>query len=370
MSLTNDLLALLELPTWVPGGSVEPEAARIATLVEEGVVPLIEQRRPTEMRRHDHGEVAARFGPEGDDGLVLFAYVVAQHGDPSQDTPTVIGGESGLQVRGRGAAQCKGAFASALGALAELPELRRPVWLAVNTEGSSSHGGSRRLLEDLELRASAGIVLTGTDLAISRGNRGRVDVMIRIGGEACHSSQPSLGNNPFDRLPEVLERVRLAATPPQDPTLGPATVTPFAIRSEPVAPHTIPAALVVTVDRRLLPGESPDEAVASIRDALRGVDELEVGAGASMLPALVPEGSPIIEALAAGVAASGRTPAVVTSQNTFDAGHACSIGIPTPMFGPGRRRFGSDMVEPESVAVDDCERGTMALRKTIEQICC
>lgn len=370
MSLTDDLLALLELPTSVPADSVQPDAAEIATLVAEGVVPHLEQRHPTEIRRHEHGEVAARFGPEGDDGIVLFAYVVTQHGDPRDDTPTVIGNGSTMRVRGRGAAQCKGAFASALAALSELPELRRPVWLAVNTEGSSSHGGSRRLLDDLGLAASAGIVLTGTDLAISRANRGRVDVVIRIGGETCHSSQPSLGSNPFDRLPEVLDLLRRSVTPPEDPTLGVATVTPFAIRAEPVAPHTIPQALFVSVDRRLLPGESPDVAVASIRDALRGVDDVNVTGGASMLAASVPERAPIIDALAVGVAAAGRTRKIVTSRHTFDAGYACSIGIPTPMFGPGRRRFGPDMLEPESVAVADCEAGAIALRTAIEQICC
>jgi hypothetical protein len=140
-----------------------------------------------------------------------------------------------MQVRGWGATPCKGVFASALAALSGLPELRRPVWLAVSTEGSSSHGGSRRLLDDLDLRASAGIVLTGTDLAISRANRGRIDVVIRIRGETCHSSQPSLGSNPFDRLPEILDLLRRLVTPPEGRTLGLATVTPFAIRHSPFA---------------------------------------------------------------------------------------------------------------------------------------
>ena len=35
MSLTDDLLALLELPPWVPSDSVEPDAAQIATLVRK-----------------------------------------------------------------------------------------------------------------------------------------------------------------------------------------------------------------------------------------------------------------------------------------------------------------------------------------------
>ena len=371
MSLTTDLVQLLELPTWVPAGAVEPDAAHVATLVDDGVVPLLQRRAPSEIRRHDHGDVAARYGPEGDDGILLMAYIVAQHGDPADDVPAVLGEGSATRVRGRGAAQCKGALASALAAIDDLPgDLRRPVWVAINTEGSSSHGGSRRLLDDLEVRAGAGVVLTGTDLKISRANRGRVDVVIRIGGVACHSSQPALGANPFDRLPEVLARVRSIRLPPDHAELGSATVVPFAIRAEPVAPHTIPGELVVTLDRRLLPGESPTAAVDSVREALDSIEDVSVMAGRTMLPASVAADAPIVTALSAGLRAADRPTDVVTSSHTFDAGYPCSLGIPTPMFGPGRRRFGPDMVEPESVSVRDCDAAASTLSTAIERLCC
>lgn len=370
MSLTADLLQLLELPTWVPTGAIEPDAVHVATLVDDGVVPLLRRRGPSEVRRHEHGDVAARYGPQGDDGILLMSYVVAQHGDPSDDVPALLHDADTSVVRGRGAAQCKGAMAAALAAIDDLPgDLRRPVWLAVNTEGSSSHGGSRRLLDDLGVRAGAGVVLTGTDLRISRANRGRVDVVIRISGTPCHSSQPSLGSNPFDLLPEVLGRLGDIAVPHEVAGSGPATITPFAIRAEPVAPHTIPGAIVVTVDRRLLPGEAADSAVGAVRDTLHDLDEVDVSAGQTMLPASVAADAPIVDALCGGLVRARRPAAVVTSSHTFDAGYACSVGIPTPMFGPGRRRFGPNMVEPESVSVRDCDAAAVAIRAAIEQLC-
>lgn len=369
MSLEHDLLHLLRLPTGVPAGAIEPDADVVAAMVNDEVLPLL----PTgaaEIRRHRHGDAAIRFGPSGDDGLVILTYIVAQHGDPDDTEPDLSDRGRGPWIRGRGAAQCKGALAAAIASLDSCGDLARPVWLAINTEGSSSHRGSERIFADLGVTGRAGIVLTGTGLAISRANRGRVDVVVRIGGVSCHSSQPELGDNPIDRLPAVLNALDDIVLAQPDADLGPATVTPFSIRAEPVAPHTIPRVLEVRIDRRLLPGETPDCAVTAINAALTGIPGLQVSAGSSMLPASVPPDSPVITALAAGIEAAGGSAAnVVVSRHTFDAGYACSRGIPTPMFGPGVRRFGADMTEPEGVLVSDCQVAAAALRMTIDRLC-
>ncbi len=63
-------------------------------------------------------------------------------------------GVSGQVLVGQGANQNKGPMASALAALAIRPDaLQRPVLLAVNTEGMSSHGGSGRVIDDLGVAA-------------------------------------------------------------------------------------------------------------------------------------------------------------------------------------------------------------------------
>lgn len=381
---TSLLTALLAVDTAVPSGHTEvlPGDPRILAAVDDFLLPLVEQLGPDEVRRHDDGEVAARFGPPGDDGLLVQTYVVSQHGNLMGDAtrPRVVdGAELGLQgptVVGQGANQNKGPMAAALRALAERPTgLARPVWLTLNLEGRSSHGGSRRLLDDLGVRAAGGVVCIGTDLAVSLANRGRADVVVEVAGASAHSSQPWLGRNPLEGAADVITALRGLPLPEAHPQLGGVTATPFRVEAFPVAPHTLPETARVVVDRRLLPGEDPEEAVATLRAHLsttladRGHD-LAVTAGELMLPARVEPDAPVVQALLAGLegpaAREGRT---VVSRNTFDAGWACHRGIPTVMFGPGRRHFDAGVTAAEAVAVGDCDAAAAALRHAVEVLC-
>jgi acetylornithine deacetylase len=170
-------------------------------------------------------------------------------------------------------------------------------------------------------------------------------------------------------LPAVLDRLAAIALPPPHPHLGDASMTPFAIRSEPIAPHTIPAIVEVSVDRRLLPGESPQAAVAAVAAALRSIRGVEVFGGRFMLPADVEPDDTIIAALTDGLHAAGRAAEVTVSAHTFDAGYACDRGMPTPMFGPGRRQFGAALLAPEEVLVDDCSAAGVALATAVDRLC-
>jgi hypothetical protein len=74
-----------------------------------------------------------------------------------------------------------------------------------------------------------------------------------------------------------------------------------------------------------------------------------------MLPAMVPDDCAGRPGLAGGPESRGRSgDLTIWSMNTFDAGYACSKGIPTVMFGPGRRRFtGTEMLGDDSVSIAD-----------------
>jgi succinyl-diaminopimelate desuccinylase len=367
--LEKTLLTLLSTDTSVRAGSTEiaPGDARLKHAVESTVLPLIKQLRPTEIRVHPDGDVAARFGPAGDDGLLLQTYLVSQHGnlmnDPHQ--ARIIDGASlgheGPAAVGQGANQNKGPMASALDAVRSLGEVARPVWLTVNTEGRSSHGGSRRILDDLGVRAAHGIVAIGTDMRISLGNRGRVDVRVVVHGASAHSSQPELGRNPIPAAAAVVAALEMVPLPDPHPDLGPATATPYQFYCEPIAPHTLPAVASVVVDRRLLPGEDSASATDALRRHVEGIwPELEVVEDVSMLPALVDRDAPVVTALGAPI---------MFSRNAFDAGYPCSVGIPTVMFGPGRRDFGAGVTATEAVSLADCRRAAEMLRAAAGALC-
>ncbi|MGH2736106.1 MAG: M20/M25/M40 family metallo-hydrolase [Actinomycetota bacterium] len=379
--IEETLVELLRSDTQVPFGETEIEAGdpRIVSVVDEVLLPRIEQLGPQEIRRHDMGDVAARFGPDGADGLLIQTYIVSQHANLMESGvagDVVDGTELGLEgpsALGQGASQNKGPMAAALAGVAARPEeLRRSVWLAVNTEGRSSHSGSKRVIDDLGVTAASGIVAFGTDLRVSLGNRGRVDIEVRIPGESSHSSQPWLGRNPIEAAADVVVAARSAPVPEADERLGPATATPYQFACYPVAPHTIPEEVRIVIDRRLLPGETPHEAVESFRAHLgaAGLSTAEVEAGVEMFPAVVDESLPVVRALIEGVRRGGREPATFWSLNAFDAGYACSKGIPTPMFGPGKRSFsGPGLVGTDAVALGDCALAAQAIAHTIAELC-
>lgn len=377
------LVELLRAPTEVPVGqtAIEPGDPRILQAVEDVVLPELRSMSPAEIRQHPAGDVAARFGPEGDDGVVVQTYIVSQHANLMEnphDARIVDGqtyGVDGPCALGQGATQNKGPMAAAFAALRSLDaDLGRPVWLTVNTEGQSSHDGSRRIFEELGISGAFGIIAFGTDLRVSLGNRGRVDVKVTVRGASCHSSQPWLGANPIEGAADVVRALRELPTPEPHATLGPATATPYQLACFPVAPHTIPERATIVVDRRLLPGEQPSEAVEGIRRHLErtvvGV-EVEVSEGVSMLPAQVDEDSPIVQALLEGIErVTGRRGETFWSLNAFDAGYACARGIPTPMFGPGKRGFaGASLVGTDLVPIADCQTAAEAIGHALTVLC-
>lgn len=368
--LQETLLTLVRTDTSVPNGSTEiaPGDARLRDTVTEVVLPLVEALGPAEIRRHECGDIAARFGPDTDDGLLIQTYIVSQHGNLMAEphrARVVEGNTLGLEgpaVVGQGANQNKGPMASALSAMREVASPRRSVWLSVNCEGRSSHDGSRRIYGDLGVRAAHSILAFGTNLRVSLGNRGRVDVHISVPGASSHSSQPELGRNPIPPAAAVVLQLAETPLPAAYPDLGPATATPYQFVCEPIAPHTLPSSVRIVVDRRLIPGETPARAVDTLRhNLLKQWPDLQITAGASMLPALVDPRAAVVRALDAFP--------TMFSRNAFDAGYGCSLGIPTVMFGPGRRDFGAGVVAAEAVSLADCRTAATALATAARTLC-
>ena len=189
---------------------------------------------------------------------------------------------------------------------------------------------------DLRQGPVRAVLTVGTRNEISLGNRGRVDVVVEIHGEPTHSSvADELGRNPIPVVAEVQRRIEaLKLDPRSHPLLGRRSILPYKLTCGPIAPHTIPAWCLLVLDRRLLPGDDPDAAVAEVATALEGLD-LSVRRGATMLPALVDNNATVVTALQQGAEQTlGRKLETFYPRSTFDAGYPCSIGVPTVMCGP------------------------------------
>ena len=345
----------VEADTSVRPGETRVDARdeRLRTFMTDVAGPELE-RLGASVKLDVANNLLARFGPDRGTELLYVSYPATHHGN-EMEQPLRPRTRAGLWV-GLGASQGKGGLAAVCAAVARLREEgidpAGRISVAVSSEGSSSHASAKVLYRSFDHLPVGAVLVVGTGNRISLGNRGRVDVVVRVQGRATHSSAAGPGDNPIPVVAEVLRRLEAVPAPtPSHPQLGSPSLVSYRLECGPVAPHTIPAWCELVLDRRILPGETAAAAVAEIEDALAGLP-VSVTPAATMLPALVEPDSTVVRALQAGARATiGRRLETLYRRDTFDAGYPCALGVPTVMFGPSTTDFGGHEVLGED-AID------------------
>lgn len=351
--LARTLSRLATVPTAVPMGFdtlIEPDHPLLVEYVQNVLRPELVALGLYDLIDVPRNNLVVRLRGAGPGPNILIQnYTPTQHFNTMKDPFSGrVGSASGYgidepAVFGQGVSQNKSHQATMLTVLKWIRdtgfELRGNLFWAVNNEGRSTHACSDAILDALEAlgtKPDFGIVQLGTGLKVSLGNRGRVDVNVYVAGRAAHSSQSDHALSAIDGAADVVQRVRAMRWNDTHPLLGPRHAKVYKIRYEPVAPHTYPSDAYLTVDRRLLPGDDPDEATAEVRAAIGDLAPfgVTVTRGVVMWPALVPEDNEHVRKLRdAGVAASGAPVATRHMQIAYDAGGPCRRGVPTVMFG-------------------------------------
>lgn len=352
--LVETLSRLLRVPTEVPLGSatlMEPDDPKLVRYVQEVARPELVRLGAYDLLDAGRNNLVARLG-RGTSGrsLLLMVYTVTQHHNLMADpfSGRVANGRAwGVDepcLFGQGASQNKGHLAVALAVLKLLRDqglsLDGRLYVALNNEGRSSHACSDTILAALGEQPDAAVLLTKTEMGIQLGNRGRVDAVVTVTGKATHSSRPAQGLSAIDGANEAITRVRalnahLERGAPH-PVLGGRQAVVYQVTYAPLAPHTLPETARLLVDRRLLPGDDPDAAVAEVRQAIGDLAPYEVSVerGVCMLPALLDAEAPIVQAVqAAHRAVLGREARTFYGGGTFDLGGPMAAGIPSVMFG-------------------------------------
>jgi acetylornithine deacetylase/succinyl-diaminopimelate desuccinylase-like protein len=213
----------------------------------------------------------------------------------------------------------------------------------------------RSLVERDGLRPEVVLLAEATDLTLRRGQRGRCEVRVRTEGRAAHASQPHLGESAILKmLPVIAALEGMNAGLPVDPVFGKGNQVVTLIEG-PHTPNSVPAWCEVAVDRRLVPGETPETVLAGIRAVveplgatLRIPDQpvlthtgLRLDGPAFYSGWLLPEADPLLTTGKATAAALwGAEPAVgVWRFSTDGAYSAGAAGIPTLGFGPQEERY-------------------------------
>jgi acetylornithine deacetylase len=251
----------------------------------------------------------------------------------------------GNRLYGRGACDVKGGMAAFLTAFTRLvrerPAGAMNVLLACTVDEEHTFLGVTRLVQG-GVRADLAVVAEPTGLQIVNAHKGVVRWHLTTPGRSCHSSAPEQGTNAIYRMGRVLGGVerfaRWLPTSRSDPLLGPPTLSVGRIAGG-SSVNTVPDLCRIEIDRRLLPGEEPEDAPGQLTTFLReqgGID-FPLGIEPSMrMPALGPERSTELVALLGSVLDEVRGGhQVVTVPYGTDASSLAAAGIPAVVFGPG-----------------------------------
>ncbi len=267
------------------------------------------------------------------------------------------------RLYGRGACDVKGGMAAMLAAVARLQASAAPrtktvvfaatvneefgfsgakalarLWTTPPADAPSTDAAARDLVGG---RPTAAIVAEPTDLDLVTQHKGAVRWRIRIQGRACHSAFPEQGENAIYHSGrailaiEELARELLRRRP--DQPCGPPTLSLGTIRGG-TGVNLVPDLVVLEIDRRIVPGESPrearDEVIRRIAAATPGAriehDEPFVESGG------LPEAeSAIVAELAATALALGVEASRTAARYGTNASIFAAAGVPSVVFGPG-----------------------------------
>lgn len=352
-----------------------PDHPKLAHFRERAVLPRLARLKLANDAVVDAlGNTVIIIG-SGGPRLCVMNYVPTQHANLIDEPYPARLERRGLTagVRGRGLTQNRTHQAVMFCVLEALARNRAAldgtlVWV-VNNEGRSSHACSASIDSTIfrprGLTPDFIVMQLPTGLAITSGNRGRVDIHVRIEGRAAHSSVPSAGRSAIELAADAVLRLRTLSWSEQHPRLGGRHAVPYQLRFEPVAPHTLPSVARMVVDRRMLPGDDAAGAAAEIRQVLADIDGVQVSVGVEMHPSLVDRDDPWLASLADAVrAARGQPATVIDYAGSFDAGYWTARGVPAVMFGAGGA---SDLLHDDFVAFNEARMEADALARLIER---
>ncbi len=251
----------------------------------------------------------------------------------------------GGKLYGRGACDVKAGAAVMLNAFARLvkekPAGSARVILGYSVDEEHSFLGVQELVKGLS--ADYAIVAEPTLLNIVNAHKGVVRWRLETAGRACHSSRPEKGVNAIYRMGWLLNGVeefaeQLRQQPPHA-RLGTRTASVGRILGG-VSPNTVPDFCRIDIDRRLLPGETANGALADLESFLKGYPGIDfpftLAPTHAACPPLNPANSGDLTQRLGSVinGVVGRHEVHAVPYGT-DASTVSEAGIPSVVFGPG-----------------------------------
>ncbi len=338
--LLNDLVAIDSTnPDLVPGAAGEAEIARyIAGWLEraglEAHLEAVAPGRPN--------VIGIARGTGGGQTLLLNGHIdtVGAGGMPLPHQPHVENG----RLYGRGAYDMKGGVAACMlaAAAAKRHALRGDViFTGVMDE---EYAGAGTIEVARRYRAAGAIVAEPTELQLILAHKGFVWLEVETLGVAAHGSRPHLGVDAIVKMGPVLTALeqmdRELRAHPTHPWLGSGSVHASLIRGGQEL-STYPDQCILSLERRTLPGETPEQVEAELRAMVARLAAADpafravVRRGLDRAPLETPEEAGIVHAIAPAVTQTLHRPAAFGGVSYWtDAATLWAAGIPTVLFGP------------------------------------
>src|SRR5215468_4775432 len=312
------LIELVKVPS--PQTELLEDEPLLKEFIKRAIEPRLRAMGFADVRYDTMGNLIASYGA-GTSGKSLM-FIGNAMNQPASTMPNPYNGDvvdgakydlPGECVMGKGASEQKANLAAMLHAMetviaSKVPISGKLVFACCLSGETGKHDAIRSVVEGAGVRADMA-VLGGTGLKLTLGNRGRIDVFVTIKGAPCHSSRPWDGVNAITGATEAI-RLLLAKmkVDKSHPQLGRQSLTVNHIRSFPDSTHTVQERCEFTLDRRLLPGDDPNEAFAEIERIAKEVERIEdpvsgktygveLRLGQFMYPSLVSVDSPIVKAI-------------------------------------------------------------------------
>lgn len=343
-ALVDLLSRLVEIdsvnPDLVPGGAGEGEIASFVAgwLERAGLQVWIEEIAPGRPN-----VVAVARGTGDGPTLMLNAHTdtVGVAGMERPHDPRVEDG----RLYGRGAYDMKGSLAAVMLAGAEAKRRGLPgdviVTAVVDEEYASI--GTDAIVQ--RWTADAAIVAEPTGFDVCVAHKGFVWLEVETVGRAAHGSRPDLGVDAIAKMGKALvaleELDQWHRARPSHPLLGGGSLHASLIEGGQEL-SSYPERCLLRVERRTVPGETPEQVEGQIRSLLEDLAAGDPDFQASVTRTFsrgafeVAEDEPIVSAVRrhAG-AALGREPSMVGHFGWMDSAILAGAGIPTVVFGPG-----------------------------------
>lgn len=279
----------------------------------------------------------------------------------------IIGGK----IYGRGASDMKGGIASILIAVKNLSRknFKRKLLLTFVADEEVEAKGSFHLIrnrKDMLRDIKYGIMGECTDLRLRIAQKGIVKIKVKFKGKAAHGSKPELGVNAIYKATDFIQEVRKLIEQlkkRKNILLGSGTINVGVIKGG-TKINVVPEFCDVEIDRRIIPGETPQIAINQLRKILKKLKlKAEIEVSKNRLPMQLSENLEIIKILksitkAKSVGESGYTEAELFYRDG---------GFPCFSFGPGVSELAH--TTNEYIPIKNLQKATKIYEELIRRVC-